>query len=69
VIALTVLGAGMATCGLLALLSDDSDVMPNGYVLDGILGDAYETKTREPKPDCRCRRTLGKGDREAPPFI
>ena len=69
VIALTVLGAGIATCGLLALLSDDGDVISNGYVLDGMFGDAYEAKIREPKPDCRCRHTLGKGDREAPPLI
>lgn len=69
VIALTVLGSGMATCALLALLSDDSDFIPNGYVLDGMFGDAYESKTLHPKPDCRCRHTLGNGDRETPPLI
>ena len=59
----------MATCALLALLSDEGDVIPNGYVLDGIFGDAFETKTREPTADCRCQRNLGRGDRAAPPFI
>lgn len=69
VIALTVLGAGMATCALLALLSEESDVIPNGYVLDGMFGDAFETKTNEARHDCRCRLNVGRGDGAAPPFI
>jgi molybdopterin/thiamine biosynthesis adenylyltransferase len=69
VISLTALGAGMATATLLALLSDESDVIPSGYVLDGMFGDAFETKPQEPRPDCRCQRHLGRGDAAAPPFI
>jgi hypothetical protein len=67
--ALTVFGAGMATCALLALLSDQSDVIPSGYVFDGMLGDAFETEPSEPKTDCRCRHQIGQGDTGAPPFI
>jgi len=69
VIALTVLGAGMATCALLALLSDEGDIIPNGYILDGMFGDTFDSKPTEPKPDCRCRANLGRGDTAAPPFI
>jgi hypothetical protein len=69
VIALTVLGAAMATCSLIGLLSDDGDIVPSGYVFDGMLGDAFETHPTEPKPDCRCRTQLGLGDTSPPPFV
>jgi hypothetical protein len=69
VIALTVLGSGMATSALLALLSDDGDIVPSGYVLDGMFGDAFETQPRDPKPDCRCQQQIGRGDDAAPPFV
>jgi hypothetical protein len=69
VMALTVLGAGMATCALLALLSDEADVIPSGYVLDGMFGDAHGTTPRDPKPGCRCRHQLGLGDGSAPPLF
>lgn len=68
VIALTVLAAGMATSTMLALLSSESDVIPSGYVVDGMFGDAFETKPAEPRAECRCQRHLGKGDAAAPPF-
>jgi hypothetical protein len=55
---LTVLGAGMAICALLALLSDDGDGIPSGYWFDGMFGDARETRPSEPRADCRCRRHL-----------
>lgn len=69
VIALTVLGAGMATCGLIALLSDEGDIVPSGYLFDGMLGDAFEIGPIEPKADCRCRLQLGLGDASPPPFV
>ncbi len=69
VVALTVLGAGMATCSLLALMSDDGDVVASGYWFDGFFGDARETEPKEPRPDCRCRQHLGLGDRAMIPWI
>jgi molybdopterin-synthase adenylyltransferase len=69
VVALTVLGSGLATCALLGLLSHEADVMPAGYVFDGLLGDAYEERVQQPKQDCRCRAQLAKGDASAPSFI
>jgi molybdopterin-synthase adenylyltransferase len=65
VVALTVLGAGMATSALLSLLSEDGDVIPSGYWLDGMFGDARETEPREPIDGCRCRSLLGQAN-EAP---
>lgn len=68
VIALTSLGAGLATCALLALLSDEGDVCPSGYVVDGLMGDGWETQPTEPTPTCRCRTHIGGGDTQPPPF-
>jgi len=68
VIALTVLGAGLATCALLALLSDEGDVCPSGYIVDGFLGYAQETEPTEPVLGCRCRRNRGRGDVVSPLF-
>jgi molybdopterin/thiamine biosynthesis adenylyltransferase len=62
VVALTVLGAGLAACALLALLADGGRVAPIGYVIDGFLGDARETEPKAPVPGCRCREVLGRGD-------
>lgn len=69
VIALTVLGAGMATCALLALISDDGDVIPSGYWFDGMFGDAREAEPKEPRADCRCRQQRALGDTAVIPFI
>lgn len=69
VVALTVLGAGMATSALLALLSEDGDVIPSGYWFDGMFGDARETDPREPLPNCRCRTLLAQAGQAAIPLL
>ena len=69
VVALTVLGAGMATCALLALISDDGDVIASGYWFDGMFGDAREAEPKEPRADCRCQQQHGLGDTAVIPFI
>jgi hypothetical protein len=69
VVALTVLGSGLATSALLALLSEEGDVAPSGYWVDGFLGDSHVSGPDQPKPTCRCRQQLGLGDSSAPPFI
>jgi hypothetical protein len=69
VMALTALGAGLATCALLGLLSSEGDVCPSGYVLDGLMGDCWETQPTEPVPTCRCRGRIGAGDTQQPPFV
>lgn len=43
----------MAICALLALLSDDGDVIPSRFWFDGMFRDARETQPAEPRPDCR----------------
>jgi hypothetical protein len=68
VVALTALGAGLATCALLGLLSSEGDVCPSGYVADGLMGDCWETQPTEPVSTCRCRSRIGAGDTEQPPF-
>lgn len=62
VMALTALGAGLATCALLAMLSSEGNVCPSGYWVDGFMGDSAETQPIEPAAGCRCRRRLGMGD-------
>lgn len=69
VVALTVLASGMASCALLALISEEGDVAPAGYVFDGLFGDAFETEPKAPNDGCRCRRSLGLADAAAPPFL
>lgn len=69
VVALTVLGAGLAACALLALLSTEGDVCPSGYVVDGLMGDGFETQPTEPDPMCRCRERIGAGDTKPPPLL
>jgi hypothetical protein len=69
VMALTALGAGLATCALLALLSSEGDVCPAGYWVDGLMGDAAETKPTEPLATCRCRSRIAAGDTQPPPFL
>jgi molybdopterin-synthase adenylyltransferase len=68
VMALTALGAGLATCALLALLSSEGDVCPSGYWIDGLMGDAAETRPAEPVATCRCRARLAAGDTQCPPL-
>lgn len=62
VVALTVLGAGLAACALLTLLSEEGDVAPSRYWVDGFFGDSRELDPRSPVEDCRCRTQLGMGD-------
>ena len=69
VVALTVLGSGLATCALLALLSDEGECAPAGYWVDGFFGDSLETEPNVTLPGCRCQTLIGLGDRGSPPFI
>jgi molybdopterin/thiamine biosynthesis adenylyltransferase len=69
VAALTVLGAGVASCALLALVSDDGDVSPSGFLVDGFVGYTMPTGPEEPMSECRCRERIGAGDRSPPPFL
>jgi molybdopterin/thiamine biosynthesis adenylyltransferase len=69
VAALTVLGSGLATFALLALLSEEGKVAPSSYCVDGFLGDSHENKPKEPVVGCRCRQNIGRGDLAAPPFM
>jgi hypothetical protein len=69
VTALTALGAGLATCALLGLLSREGEVCPSGYWVDGLMGDSGETQPTEPVATCRCRGRIGAGDTEPPPFL
>lgn len=69
VVALTVLGAGLATCALIALMSSEGEFCPSGYVVDGLMGDGFEVQPTEPKQDCRCRTQLGLGDTSPPPLL
>jgi hypothetical protein len=68
VVALTVLGAGLAACALLALLSEEGDVAPSAYWIDGFLGDSRELDLTSPVDGCLCRSQLGRGD-QAPPSL
>jgi len=68
VAALTVLGSGLATCALLTLLSEEGEVAPSSYWVDGFFGDSSESKVKEPVSGCRCRQNIGRGDIVAPPF-
>lgn len=69
VMPLTALGASLATCALLGLLSKEGEVCPSGYWVDGLMGDSGETHPNEPDPACRCRNRIGAGDTMAPPFL
>ncbi|MCD6726126.1 MAG: ThiF family adenylyltransferase [Solirubrobacteraceae bacterium] len=68
VVALTVLGAGLAACALLALLSEEGDVAPSAYWIDGFFGDSRELDPKSPVDGCLCRSRLGRGD-QAPPSL
>ncbi len=69
VMALTILGAGLASCALLGLLSTEGDVCHSGYWVDGIFGDSGVTNPVEPDPACWCRHRIGAGDTKAPSFL
>jgi molybdopterin/thiamine biosynthesis adenylyltransferase len=69
VVALTVLGSGLASCALLVLLAEEGDVVPSGYVVDGFMGDARDTAAFEPVSGCRCGEIIGLGDAAMPPLI
>jgi hypothetical protein len=61
-VALTVLGAGQATCALATLLGPEGDVAPVSYWFDGVLGDSRHVLDLVANPDCRCQTALGQGD-------
>jgi len=65
VVALTTLGASLATCALIGLLSEAGEYSPAGLIVDPLVGYAMESDTSESKPDCRCRLRLGRGDAPA----
>ncbi len=69
VVALTVLGAGLAACALLGLLTREGDVCPSGYLIDGLMGDSLEPRPTDPVPSCRCRQRIGAGDTQPPPLL
>ena len=69
VIALTVLGSGLATCAMLRLLAEEGEVAPYGYWVDGFFGDAGNTEIQSPKDGCWCRLHLGQGDSAPPPLL
>lgn len=69
VAALTVLGSGLATSALLALLSEEGEVVPSCYWVDGFLGDSGLSALDHPQSDCRCRQQVGLGDSAAPSFM
>jgi len=62
VVALTMLGAGLVTCALLALISPDGHDARDGYVVDGFFGDAHPVGPTEPEADCWCRQITWRGD-------
>jgi hypothetical protein len=68
VAALTVLASGMATCALIGLLSSEGPVLPSGWILDGLYGDAFETAREDPAPECRCASQLARADLSPPPL-
>lgn len=69
VVALTVLGSGLATCALLALISEEGEVVPNGYWIDGFFGDSGKTDPEKTLNNCWCRTRIGFGDAVATSFI
>ena len=62
VVALTMLGAGLVTCALLALISPDGKDIPDGYLVDGFFGDARPVGPAAPNGDCWCRQIAWQGD-------
>lgn len=62
VVPLTVLGAGLATCALLALVSPDGQDAPSGYLVDGFFGDARPVGPTDPVDGCWCRTISWLGD-------
>lgn len=68
VIALTVLGSGLATCALIGILSAEGEVASSAYWVDGLFGNS-RLEPNLSKPDCRCHQYIGYGDDAAPPFM
>jgi hypothetical protein len=69
VVPMTMLGAGLVTCALLALISPDGADAPTSYVVDGFFGDSWAAAIREPVADCWCRDILWRGDRAPLSFL
>jgi hypothetical protein len=59
---MTMLGAGLVTCALLALISPDGADAPSSYVVDGFFGDAHVAPATESEADCWCRQIAWRGD-------
>ncbi len=62
VVALTVLGSGLAASAMLAMLSENGEVAPTGYLIDGFFGDTHLFAGDEPKATCRCQQIHGRAD-------
>jgi hypothetical protein len=69
VTALTVMGSGLATSALLAILSEEGETASSGYWVDGFLGDSAEVGPKTPVPGCRCVKRIGLGDSAPVPFL
>ncbi len=69
VVALTFLGASLATSALIALVSEEGEVAPSAFLVESLLGFAREMKPTEPDPACRCQAQQGLGDSAAPAFL
>jgi hypothetical protein len=54
---------------MIALISEEGQVAPHGYWVDGFLGDGGEVGPKTPLPGCRCTKNVGRGDSAAPPFV
>jgi hypothetical protein len=60
--ALTVMGAGMMSCALLAMLQSDAVDLPDSYMFDGHFGDSPRIPEVALRVDCSCHRLLGMAD-------
>ena len=69
VVAVTVLGSGMATCALLGILGGSPEQLVPAYWMDGLLGDGRPLPESVVDPACRCRDVFGLADQAQIPFM